>query len=401
MKKLTTGIGWIFESEHQLWPDFYECYRRLGFNTIATFPRTWAEYKKPDSWDQLLESPDATTLSQAGRNVAEFRKKGFRIVYMDSPFHMLNWDLDNDKNEYQCQTTTRSKKLNSICLAYRGKYFTQELKRTQAMLRAIGGADYLIWDCELLSTSLSASANCPRCRERMRQENYKTMEEFGSAMAHEIFNQLNNGIRETAIKSKLPVPQIGMYNVDAERLYSRTLQMTPQQPLFDFQNPSLYTNRSSRVHNHLRGCEKALPEVASIPWLTTATYGYVGPTEARLIVWEAFLNGSKGITYYQFEDFNPAHCIEISRALAAVAPFEDLIAAGVPAHKDFNVEPARIRLSARKHDGKALLLLVNPAEEAVTAHWTHSGGTNGTVAIPPNDGLLIPVKLDSTPVTRQ
>lgn len=148
------------------------------------------------------------------------------------------------------------------------------------------------------------------------------------------------------------------------------------------------------MHRRIRAAREKGGDESIIPWLTTGTYGYVPPRSARATVWEAFLNGAAGITYFCFSDLNPGHVLEVSRALAAVAPLEDVIVDGEPAHDQVRITPASIRHSAIRLGERAGLLLANPGKEPCTAEWSWPGtSAGGRTPVPPNDAVLLDVRL--------
>ena len=148
------------------------------------------------------------------------------------------------------------------------------------------------------------------------------------------------------------------------------------------------------VHDRIRRARRIGGSNRIIPWLTTGTCGYVCPRSARVMIWETFLNGAGGLTYYCFADFNPAHLIEVARALAAVAPLEAVIAGGAAAHDQVRLGDDAIRHSAIRRDNRAALLLVNTTDRQRTATWRWDGtAARGHTTVPAMDAVLLDVRL--------
>lgn len=94
--------------------------------------------------------------------------------------------------------------------------------------------------------------------------------------------------------------------------------------------PSLYVaGRAQYVHDSIRKNYHLMKNKAILPWLSAGTYGEVEPFTMEQMVLEALLNGACGITYYCYEDFDtPLDFYYHAKALAEVAPYEDLIVDG-------------------------------------------------------------------------
>ena len=111
-----------------------------------------------------------------------------------------------------------------------------------------------------------------------------------------------------------------------------------------------------------------------IPWLTAGTYGEFEPYKLEQMILEALLNGACGITYYCYTDFDtPLDFYYHAKALAEIAPYEDLIMDGEI------LEPSgsnqQLTYSGIKRGNEMLLLVGNyrnaPGNTAYTAPFAN------------------------------
>jgi hypothetical protein len=229
---------------------------------------------------------------------------------------------------------------------------------------------------------------CSRCQAEFAKTTMP-WETFVKRQTLDILAALNGAVKDPARGRGWPAPKIGMYNVDAVERYCGLFDYR-EDALLDFQNSSLYVGDDPKaVHDRIRAARRLGGDSRIIPWLTTGTYGYVTPRDARIMVWETLLNGAGGVTYFCLDDLNPAHLLEISRALAAVADIEDVIVQGTPAHEQVQVVEPEIRHSAMRLSNRAGLLLVNTSSQDRRAHWRWEGtGASGDDLVPAGDAVL-------------
>ena len=395
LRRLITSIGWLVDREQEQWPDFERVYARLGFNTVPTFPRGWAARALRTGLDveAMRRADDPPSLTEKGRRLKRLRELGYRIVYMESPIHSVNWRHADAAKEFRCQLSGRVPKEPSFCPSYRGKYFQEEVRRIADHVLMTGAPDLVVWDWEIAGSGTWLGRKCSRCQAALKSSGVG-WDAFVKRQTLAILDALNAAVRDTCAQRGWPRPQLGMYNVDAVEVYSVVFDYLKDKR-WDFQNPSLYVgNDPLAVHKRIRAGRRLGGDSRIIPWLTTATYGYVPPRSARIIVWENFLNGAGGLVYYSFADLNPAHVLEIARALAAVAPLEDVIADGTPAHSEVRVADDAIRHSALRLGNRAALLLVNTSDEQRAVEWAWRGAaTSGTTTVPGGDARLLDLRL--------
>lgn len=396
LKHVLTGIGWMVDREQEQWPDFERVYGRLGFNTVPTFPRAWAAKALQTGLDveTVQKADDPTALTDKGRRLKHLRELGYRTVYMESPLHVVNWSYPDAASEYRCQIPGRVPKEASFCPSYRGKYFQDEVRRIANHTLMAGPPDLVVWDWEMAAAGTWLGKKCSRCKESLATSGLN-WDVFVKRETLGILDALNAAVRDTCDDRGWPRPQLGMYNVDAVEPYSVVFDYSKDRR-WDFQSPSLYVGDDAlAVRERIRAARRLGGDSRIIPWLTTATYGYVPPRSARIIVWESLLNGASGFLYYCFADFNPAHLLEIARALAAVAPLEDIVVDGTPAHDQVHVADDTIRHSALRLGDRAGLLLVNTSSEQRTVEWAWKGtATRGRTTVPGGDARLLALSLE-------
>lgn len=395
LERLSTSIGWMVDRHQRLWPEFEDVYARLGFNTVPTFPRAWARQALKGGLDieTVRQAADPASLSDGGRRLNRLRERGYRIAYMESPIHFVNWTHPGAAKEFKCQIPDSVPREPTFCPSYRGRYFEGEVRRIAEHALMVGPHDFVLWDWEIAGSGTWLGKRCTRCQAALEGSGLE-WDAFVKGQTLGVLDAINSAVRDTCTARGWSRPQFGMYALDAVEPYSVVFDFLEDRRL-DFQSPSLYVGDDpAAVHKRIRGARERGGSGLIIPWLTTGTYGYVPPRSARVMVWEAFLNGAGGITYFCFADFNPAHVLEVSRALAAVAPLEEVIADGEPAHDQVRVTPTSIRRSAMRLGDRAGLLLANPSEEPCTVEWAWPGTpANGRTPVPPNDAVLLDLRL--------
>ena len=72
------------------------------------------------------------------------------------------------------------------------------------------------------------------------------------------------------------------------------------------------------ARGELRADHEALQNREIIPWLTAGTYGEFASPLMEPMVLETILNGARGLTYYEFRDFDPLDFYYHARALATL-----------------------------------------------------------------------------------
>ncbi|MCK5801976.1 MAG: hypothetical protein KAI66_04050 [Lentisphaeria bacterium] len=340
LKRLHVSLAWMGTGHSRRWPEFFTAWQHLGFNALSTFPRYW----KNQVSEELAE------------HLREARRHGMKIVYNESPFHVMKKKHRKNSEIYsQFADGTHSK---HTCPSYRGDAYNDEIKRVGDCFE-LTRAEYVFYDIELWYHGANEATRCTRCQEKLAKSG-KPLNEFLTDCGTEMLRDMRREIAARARKLGLPMPIVGHYNTYASRpLYHKVYDFAKAHPQWiDISMPSLYCQGDSlKVHNTIRDSYEIMRRRANIPWLSTGCYGDIVPKTAESMLLETFLNGSSGVTYYCFQDFDtPAEYYYHAKALALLAPFEDLLADGGPTHL-VGSNPL-LTYSAYAHPGGEMLLLV-------------------------------------------
>jgi len=106
-----------------------------------------------------------------------------------------------------------------------------------------------------------------------------------------------------------------------------------------------------------------------VPWLSPGTYGEYEPVRTRDLILESFANGSRGVTYYYYANFDPWHFKYHAEAIDIVAPVQEIFADGEPI-AGLACSDERIKLCGMALNGELAILVSNyqsvPAGTEVT-----------------------------------
>lgn len=310
-RQLHISLSWMGEAESKGWPDFLNRWRKLGFNSVATFPRYW----NPQSHEENAKF------------VADARAAGYRVIMNDSAFHMMMQD-QAEGSEIYCQIPGRKHKM--LCPSYRGPFYAREMARVENCTR-MSRPDYVFYDIECWHEAVSSAAECTRCRAAWK-ESGKSMFEFLFDCGARQLADLKQAVAKGAAAAGIPLPVIGSYSREALRpKYGIEMFERSYPASIDLAQPSLYVaGRAQDVHDRIRGNDRLMKNKKIIPWLTAGTYGEFASGKMEQMVLEALLNGAGGITYYCFGDFtdSPLDFFYHAKALAELRPYEDLVVEG-------------------------------------------------------------------------
>lgn len=153
---------------------------------------------------------------------------------------------------------------------------------------------------------------------------------------------------------------VGLYNADpTNEIYNNVFAWKKIYPkIIDIAMPSLYVQgRSLLVADRIRYDYEKMQARQIIPWLTTGTYGEFDPKLLEPMVLESILNGSRGVTYFFFGDFDPMDFYYHAQANADLKPFEKLLQTGKPI--DYKGDNADMHYTAFASADEALVLVGN------------------------------------------
>lgn len=336
--KLYIGPGWMREGVAMEWPDFFNSWRKLGFNQVSVFPYYWNNQENIDKHQKFAN---------------EARKHGFGITMVECPFHIM---MKGIKPGHEMFSQLDGKPSGALCPSYRGESYYQELERISRDVK-ISSPDYIFWDIECWYRGATEAKACSRCRQG-QADSGKNMEEYLKDMGTASMADLKNAVKKAGIN---PMPVIGSYNHHAASpVHHIILDFNRYYPAsVDLASPSLYVSgRAADIHRNIRLNYELLKTNRIIPWLTAGTYGEFESYKMEQMVLEALLNGSMGITYYYSVNFDtPLDYYYHAKALSLLAPYEELLFSGKPTK--LTADRNDIYLSAMRHNNEMLILCGN------------------------------------------
>jgi hypothetical protein len=309
LKRLNVSLNWMLEVEALNYPEFFNAWQNMGFNAVGSFPRTWNDNNKP----------------KMKQFIADARQHGMSIILNCTP----TWGYGKLKlpagAEIYSQVSGGDSK--NLCPSYFGKYYADEVARLEECVRQVK-PDCVWWDIECWHGGIAEADRCSRCMAEAKasgKDMSSFLEDCGTRQMKDFYEAIKKGIGD----GKMPVvatydneplePEYQIYNFN--KIYPAYIQQA---------QPSLYVaGNAERVHNSIRANYKLMKSKNIIPWLTAGTYGEFDSFKIEPMILEALLNGACGITYFFFYDFdNPMDYYYHAKALAEIAPFEDLIMDG-------------------------------------------------------------------------
>ena len=320
-KRLHISLVWMPEVYALAWPDYFENWRKLGFNTVAAFPLYLVrnpEYKRNPKW--FAEKVDFLDAA---------RKKGFKVVMSESPIHEMG-NGHKPGSEIFCNVPGKASNIpeRDICPSYRGKYYKQEMDRIAECAR-ISAPDFVFNDMELFSHNGEQCLNCKEAAEKQGKDIKEFLLECKTGLNKDIRDAIYRG---TIAAGKKEMPPIGGYHREPIGRFSFGEDFFRIYP--DYLNiamPSLYVaGQAAVIHDNIKSNYQLLKKKDIIPWLTAGTFGEFESCKIEQMVLEALLNGSCGITYFNYNDLAkaPLGYYYHVKALAAIRPYEDLIMDG-------------------------------------------------------------------------
>lgn len=342
------SLGWMWDEWAITWPDFFKAYRALGFNTIPTFPRYHHTNATP--YLKSFSKEEKLAFLQKGR------EDNFRILYNESPFHVLfnkhqkkNPEVLNQLNEGP------GKHLSPI---YRGEFYTEEINRVADHFLATK-ANTIFLDIELWHLSLPEARQSQEYQNALKTSG-KSEDAFLGDLGYEMIRDIRDAIKKRATENDIPMPLLGLYSfLPDENLRLGVFDWKKLYPeVIDFAMPSLYVGGNvNNIHDIISSNRKKIGANRIIPWLTAGTFGIYAPVRLEYMIYETLLNGANGFTYYWYPDFDPEHFYYQAKALQTLHPFEKLLKSGTPLSLSGSDEA--LTYSAFGSDSHALLLIGN------------------------------------------
>jgi hypothetical protein len=351
---LDISLTWMRDNENKRWPRLLQDWRKMGFNFIATFPRDFR--KVNGQWNTYGQESLAI--------LGEARREGYRIVYNESPFHVM-WNTivaDRDAGKIdpaearELFNQVNGKQGSHVSPLYRGKYFQNEMRRVADHVRTTN-PDHVYLDIEWWNRGVTESKNDPRMVAAWKKSG-KKWEEFTTDLGTEILGTLRKAMNDAAGGREIVV---GLYGASPSRPTIQLLftwnKIYPE--IIDIPQSSLYVQgRSVDIADRVRKDYQGTQKRNGIPWLTAGTYGEFAPEKMEPMVMEVILNGAGGLTYYKDSDFEPMDYYYHAKGLAALGKFPELIKEGKPV-VGYAGDNRDLHYTAFASDTEALILVGN------------------------------------------
>jgi hypothetical protein len=333
IKGLDINLAWLRDKTEQTWPNFLRDFRKMGFGYVSTFPRTFGVNATGFASQNGIYN---TGTQQSLKFLRQAREQGYGIVYDESPFHIMWYDIQADQKAGKIDDAEAQEIYNQVDgkrgkymnILYRGKYFQNEIRRV-ARLAALVQPDHVYLDIELWRASVRESKKDPRVVAAWKRSG-KTWEDFATDAGTEILGTLVTAMRKAVPARKLTV---GLYDADPQHaIFTEFFEWKKIYPgIIDIAQPSLYVQGNVlTVAKRIRSDYDAMQNRQIIPWLSTGTHGEYDPKLTEPTVLETILNGARGLTYYWFGDFDPMDFYYHSKALAELASYQQLLQSGKP-----------------------------------------------------------------------
>jgi len=336
-RELHVSLAWMQANIPPHWPDLLSTLGSLGFNAVGVFPQYWPGGLPPADQDSFL---------------AAARGAGMQLIYVESPFHVMEERHRGEKELYTQKPGGASGPGVSPC--YRGPFYHQEVARIEQLARVVRPT-WVFFDSELWARG-TADADLDEQCAALRAggaTGASLRATIGAQLAADLRRALTNALPDG------PRPHAGLYGVEPTHIYQGLFDFSAIFPQsIDLAMPSLYVAGDPlAVHDAIRAIVHAQPRAFALPWLTAGTQGEFPSDRIRSMVLEAFFNGARGITYYRTEDFDtPEDFRAHASAIALVSRYEDFFTDG-GFDESLRAGDPDITLSARTLPGKRLILV--------------------------------------------
>ena len=391
-EKLHISLAWIGEDVQRFWPDFFTVWKRLGFNAVSAFPL----HRKGGYTPEVLKFFENA------------RKNNLKVILNLSPLkEMERVTPKKDLTSIKCYG---GKKPFTVCPAYFGTHWQKECDRLTKYVKQLK-PDYVFFDIEGWGEAEKRTESCKRCNKEAQKAGISRRDYLLQCGKKHVAD-LKKAVQTGAEAVNIAMPKIGSYDRSPAKPIYQITRFTDEYPAYtDMAQPSLYfAGNAEKVHNTVRLCaEKMNYNKQLIPFLTAGTYGEFDPEKIEPMILESFLNGSGGITYFNYRNFDtPEDYFYHARALSYLRKYEDLIVKGKML--SLKIEPVNAIYSALQSNKEILLLAGNYSKttpkvkitlpgkaaeitDAVTNKSLKASGNELTLDIPSGKYRLIYIKL--------
>ncbi len=338
-EQINVSMAWMNHSFWQKWPDFLESYAACGFSAVPIFPR----YAEPE--DEALFAK----LDRA-------RETGLDVINNSSPLHAVKGQHE-DHPEVMCQIDGEPARW--LCPSYRGELWQEEVNRV-AERYSWTEAEWFFYDQETFTgwyggdrDGNEEAKRCSRCSAAY--EGFDgTWDEFIAHQGANFYRAVHARIAQIAPDATF---QAGAYNVEPKGVYHDIWDWDALYPeLHQLSMPSLYGWRPAPIGDNIRENRALLRYSDIIPWLQSGNLGEMPAEILRCCLLETLLNGGRGAAYYTHAGFDAADMRAVSRVVAMLRPYEDIIIGG-ELLEGATADNEAVHLSAIRTGERGLLLV--------------------------------------------
>jgi hypothetical protein len=341
---LHVSLSWLPRHTAADFPNLVDDLRGLGFNGLGLFPQYWSggvPSRQETAW------------------IAAARAKGMALVYVESPFHVMEQRRSSAR---EIRTQLGGGRVGTgVSPCYRGRYYAEELARIEAAAHRLQPR-WVFFDSELW-TQGARDAGLDHWCDRLRNtgdERTALLARASGELARDLERALSSGVPGKEVLS-------GFYAVDPTHRYQGFFDFEAMAKAgVDFAMPSLYVSGDPlAVRERIRAIAAARPGTRIIPWLTAGTQGEYPPLLLRASVLEAFFSGAIGITYYKIDDFDsPSDFAAHVQAIAIVSRHEAHFTQGEIDDR-WSAQAGSVSVTVRRLGRRALVLVGNYRSRAV------------------------------------
>ncbi|MFI4912334.1 MAG: hypothetical protein ACIAQZ_11770 [Sedimentisphaeraceae bacterium JB056] len=344
------GLAWMEDFFALQWPDFFNNYKSIGFNTVSTFPRRYT-----------------TTNGNLPQEALDFYddivSEGLKKCYVESPLAVLRY-IDG--------TGCTSHPDTSVCPSYTGTEYWDDINTIHSYWNQIN-PDYVFYDIEVFDGDLlSRVASCTRCQAAISQSGLST-EEYLKKCGQRILEDLRGDVSSIP---EIRNEKIGSYHIDVENSpYQNVFSFTDSFPNYpdnlDFGMPSWYlAGTLESIHER---CTNQYTEIQQtklyIPWITAGTYGEFCSFKIEPMIYEIFINGGGGVAFFSYLDFDtPLDYYYTAKALKTINTYSDVFESGNPI-VSWTGTNSKMSYSAIKSDDKYILMIGNYSDTQQTTSF--------------------------------
>ena len=344
-KKLITPLAWMHAQTSLAWPQIFESYPKLGFNTIQTHRQ----------FDAVIEP------GKVMKFLKQARKAGLRIMQTENTFLSLS---RAESRSIDPATGKPSKNRKDRCPSYRGEYYHKEIQNTVEFGRKI---DTEIYNLDIESFHHGAfqgkTGQCTRCSAYIKKSG-KPVKVALTDMGTEIMADIKKALLKMSKEENRPAPLLGTYHTKPGGfVYSEIFDYDKMAKHgVDFCHPVRYASKNSDDYGReMRKFKGILKDGRIIPWVTAGFIVPNGsiefPTEwVYNYVLETFGSGLSGTYWFDFTKFEGSDMYYFAKAMESVVPIADLIWDSKPV-KGVSCNKASVSATALKSGDSYIILL--------------------------------------------